>query len=246
MLIIPAIDLYQGGCVRLKQGEFSDITQFSQSPLARAQSFAESGASYMHIVDLDGARAGAMQQLPLIKSMNVSGLSLQAGGGIRTLAQAQACLDAGISRLVLGSIALTNPALTMEIIKAAGADRIVLAVDVRITDSVPIPAINGWEANSDKSLWQVVAYYKDYGIKHILCTDIACDGMMSGPNVNLYAEAITRFPQINWQASGGIRNDADLRQLADLGLYGAILGLTLYQNKIDLKKAINQYQMAQA
>lgn len=244
MLIIPAIDLYQGGCVRLKQGEFSDITQFSQSPIERAAYFAKAGASVMHVVDLDGARMGAMQQLPLISAMNAPGLIVQAGGGIRTLAQAQDCLDAGIVRLVLGSIALTNPQLTLEIIETIGAERIVLALDVRITDSVAVPAINGWEANSSKTLWQVVDYYQDCGIKNILCTDIACDGMMNGPNFDLYEQAIARFPAINWQASGGVRHDEDLKRLADLGLHGAILGLTLYQNNIDLAQAIVNYQTA--
>lgn len=242
MLIIPAIDLYQGGCVRLKQGEFSNMTQFSQSPIERATDFAKAGASCMHVVDLDGARAGAMQQLALISAMNLSSLSLQAGGGIRTLAQAQACLNAGIARLVIGSIALTNPELTLQIIQTAGAKRIVLALDVRITDSIAVPAINGWEANSNKTLWQVVEYYQDNGIKHILCTDIACDGMMNGPNFNLYEQAIARFPAINWQASGGIRHNEDLKRLAELGLHGAILGLTLYQNNIDLEQAVIDYE----
>lgn len=244
MLIIPAIDLQAGSCVRLKQGQFDQMTQFSVSPIERATYFAQAGATRLHVVDLDGARKGTMQQLELISAMSNPGLSLQAGGGIRSLEQARACINAGIDRVVLGSIALTNPELTIELIKTLGAARVILALDVRITDDIPIPAINGWEANSTNTLWQVVDFYKSYEIDQILCTDIACDGMMSGPNFNLYEQAISRFPTINWQASGGIRHEQDLKQLANLGLHGAILGLTLYQNNIDLNQCITLYETA--
>jgi phosphoribosylformimino-5-aminoimidazole carboxamide ribotide isomerase len=234
MLIIPAIDLQEGSCVRLKQGQFEQVTHFSVDPIQRAAYFASIGAKRLHVVDLDGAKTGLMQQLPLICSMQKSGIPVQAGGGIRTLAQAKECLSVKLSRLVLGSIAITDPALTQQIIQEITAERTILALDVRIEQDVPTPATHGWQKAGTQTLWDVVTFYQELGIKEILCTDIACDGMMAGPNFKLYQEAVTRFPNISWQASGGIRDQDDIEKLSSLGIAAAILGLTLYQNTFNL------------
>jgi phosphoribosylformimino-5-aminoimidazole carboxamide ribotide isomerase len=234
MIIIPAIDLQNGACVRLKQGQFDQVTQFDTPPIERAAYFAQLGAKRLHVVDLDGARRGAMQQLPLICSMQDTGISVQAGGGIRTMEQAQECIDLGISHLVLGSIAITNRDVSAQIIQKTGAERIVLALDVHMNNNTPTPAINGWQTASSCNLWEVVSYYQQLGVNQILCTDIACDGMMGGPNFELYQQALDRFPNIHWQASGGIRNQEDIMQLDSLGVAAAILGLTLYQGTFDL------------
>ncbi|RUR18684.1 1-(5-phosphoribosyl)-5-[(5-phosphoribosylamino)methylideneamino] imidazole-4-carboxamide isomerase [Legionella sp. km535] len=234
MLVVPAIDLQAGRCVRLKQGQFDQVTQFDVPPVERALYFKQSGAQRLHIVDLDGARMGVMQQLPLINAMLSCGITVQAGGGIRTLEQAKRCIDSGISHLVIGSIAISNPEVTSNIIQEIKPEHIIIALDVRIDHEIPVPAINGWQLNSQSNLWEVVGYYHQLGINDILCTDISCDGMMSGPNFNLYQQAVERFPNISWQASGGIRHREDIATLESLGVAAAILGLTLYQGSFDL------------
>jgi phosphoribosylformimino-5-aminoimidazole carboxamide ribotide isomerase len=241
MLIIPAIDLQAGSCVRLKQGEFDRVTRFDIDPIERAAFFARTGAKRLHIVDLDGAKLGVMQQLPLIRSMQDTGISVQAGGGIRTMDQALRCRDAGIKRLVIGSIAVSNPDLTTAIIKEIKPENIVLALDVRVEQNIPIPAINGWQSSGNSTLWEVVSSYRQSGIREILCTDIACDGMMQGPNFSLYQQAVECFPDINWQASGGIRSIEDIASLKASGVAGAILGLSLYKDTINLTECLKEY-----
>lgn len=243
MILIPAIDLQAGRCVRLKQGQFDQMTAFDVSPIERASYFAQLGAKRLHIVDLDGAKIGTMQQLPLICSMQNTDITVQAGGGIRSLEQAKLCYDSGITKLVLGSVAITNPELTCQIIKEINPEQIILALDVRITDNTPIPATHGWQTASEKNLWDVVSYYQQLGIKQILCTDISCDGMMQGPNFNLYQQALEYFPDLQWQASGGIRNQEDIATLDKLGITAAILGLSLYQGTFDLEHCLREYEL---
>ncbi|CAM2934630.1 phosphoribosylformimino-5-aminoimidazole carboxamide ribotide isomerase [Legionella steigerwaltii] len=238
MILIPAIDIQAGRCVRLRQGQFDQVTQFDALPIERATYFAQLGAKRLHIVDLDGAQTGTMQQLPLICAMQGTGIPVQAGGGIRSLEQAMLCVSSGISNLVIGSIAISNPELTAQIIKVINAQHIILALDVRIQDKIPIPAIHGWQTTTNHNLWDIVSYYQQLGITQILCTDIACDGMMQGPNFELYKEAVERFPQIEWQASGGIRDTQDINQLDALGVSAAILGLTLYQGNLNLESML--------
>lgn len=234
MKIIPAIDLQNGQCVRLRQGRFEDNTVYPQSPLELIKTYSKRGAKHIHIVDLDGARGGEIQQLPMIQSMLSADITLQVGGGIRSIATAQACLDAGINQLVIGSLAISDPVLTQDMITTFGAGKIVLALDVNIVNGTPVPAINGWETASQSCLWDVTSRYENLGITNILCTDIACDGMMNGPNLALYQEAVSRFPKINWQASGGIRNPQDVEKLGTLGVQAAIIGRALYESDFDL------------
>jgi phosphoribosylformimino-5-aminoimidazole carboxamide ribotide isomerase len=244
MILIPAIDLQAGRCVRLKQGQFDQVTSFDTPPIERAAYFALSGAKRLHVVDLDGAKTGSMQQLPLICSMQNTGIKVQSGGGIRSLEQAKLCIAAGISNLVLGSIAITNPEVTHQIIKEINPENIILALDIRMINNIPIPATHGWQTNSNSNLWEVVSYYQQEGIKQILCTDIACDGMMRGPNFDLYHEAVTQFPKIEWQASGGVRHLKDIETLDELGVSAVILGLSLYQGTFDLAKYIKDTNYA--
>ncbi|WP_454781015.1 1-(5-phosphoribosyl)-5-[(5-phosphoribosylamino)methylideneamino] imidazole-4-carboxamide isomerase [Legionella sp. WA2022007384] len=239
MILIPAIDLQAGRCVRLRQGQFDQVTQFDTLPIDRATYFSQLGAERLHIVDLDGAQTGAMQQLSLICAMQNTGITVQAGGGIRSLEQAALCFSAGISNLVLGSVAITNPVLTAQIIKEINPQHIILALDIRMQKKIPIPATHGWQTTSNSNLWDVVSHYLQLNVTQILCTDIACDGMMQGPNFELYKEAVERFPQIKWQASGGIRNAEDIDRLEALGVSAAILGLSLYQGTLDLESMLS-------
>ncbi len=240
MLIIPAIDLYQGQCVRLRKGQFDKVSVYDYSPITLAQSYALQGAKRLHIVDLDGAKSGEIAQLPLIQEMHAPDLCLQVGGGIRSLATAKACVQAGINKLVLGSLAVTNPGLTAQIIDQVTAENIVLALDVRVDANNPRLAINGWQTATECNLWELVSHYQQVGIRQILCTDITRDGMMNGPNLQLYEQAIARFPQINWQASGGIRHVADLEKLSSLGLAAAILGRMLYESDFTISSYLEE------
>jgi phosphoribosylformimino-5-aminoimidazole carboxamide ribotide isomerase len=234
MITIPAIDLYQGKCVRLRQGQFNQVSIYEASPPLLASSYAEQGAQCLHIVDLEGAKTGTPQQMELLKSMIACGIPIQAGGGIRSVAHAKSYLDLGVAKIVVGSIAISNPPLMQRIIDEIQPDNIVLALDVHMEQGIPKPAIHGWQTSTHNTLWAVTAYYQQLGIQHILCTDIGLDGMMQGPNLDLYQQAVTRFPGISWQASGGIRNKADISTLATMGLSGAILGRALYESNLDL------------
>lgn len=240
MLIIPAIDLQNGQCVRLKQGQFDRTTVYQSPPALLAKQYASLGATRLHVVDLDGAKSGDMQQLDLIKTMKTDSISIQAGGGIRSIATARACIAAGINQLVIGSIAVSHPELALELIAEMGADNIVLALDVNIEDGIPKPAIHGWQTTTERNVWDIVQFYQDAGITHVLCTDIAQDGMMNGPNFNLYTEATRRFPTINWQASGGIRNIEDIRTLEMTGVSAVILGRILYEGDFNLSTCLKE------
>ena len=234
MLIIPAIDLQQGQCVRLRKGQFDEASIYDFSPIELAQGYSLAGAKRLHLVDLDGAKSGKIQQLALIQTLREQSPSIQLGGGIRSLESAKECRQAGIDKLVIGSIAVTNPELTEQMIRLVQAERIILALDVHLENGLPKTAIHGWQTTTSTSLWELVNYYQQRGIKQILCTDIACDGMMTGPNFSLYEDAIARFPKMSWQASGGIRDANDLDKLSALGLGAAILGRMLYESDFDL------------
>lgn len=238
MQLIPAIDVQQGRCVRLIEGDFSQITQYAASPVDLARRYHNLGIPKLHIVDLDGAKSGKLQQLPLIQGLQSCGVALQVGGGIRSLADAKACLDAGIDTIVLGSLAVNDVDATKAIIAYCGAKRIVLAFDVRIANGLAKLAIHGWQTATEHTLWEAVDFYQNLGIQTILCTDIACDGKLCGPNFTLYQQAIAQFPHLNWQASGGIRHQQDLEQLASSGLSAAILGRLLYETDFSLAQAL--------
>ena len=241
MLIIPAIDLHQGQCVRLQQGQFDRVSVFAVTPLELVEKYVEQGATHLHMVDLDGAKSGEMQHLELIKSMQGCNISIQAGGGIRSLSSAKACLSCGVKTLVIGSIAISQPDLTLQLITDVGAEKVILALDVNIEKGIPKPAIHGWQTTTDTNLWDVIRFYQDAGITAVLCTDIAQDGMMSGPNFNLYEDAVGRFPNMAWQASGGIRHIDDIQRLADVGVAAVILGRMLYETDFNLATCIKEF-----
>lgn len=230
--VIPAIDLIQGQVVRLKQGNFSKVTYYENSPLELASKYFASGRTWIHVVDLDGAKLGNLQQLELIQALKATSINIQAGGGIRSLETARSCIKAGIDRLVFGSLALSNPKLMLEIIQEIEPDTVILALDIKMEQGIPYPAIHGWQQSTSKPLWDWVEFYQAQGINRFLCTDIACDGMMNGPNFYLYQEATQRFPELNWQASGGIRHEDDIKTLEGLGIFEVILGRMLYEQEL--------------
>jgi phosphoribosylformimino-5-aminoimidazole carboxamide ribotide isomerase len=229
MNIIPAIDLRNGSCVRLHQGDFGKQTEYSARPCDVARDFEKLGFNRLHIVDLDGARSGTQAHQCVIAEIAArSSLAIQIGGGIRDARTLEAWLNAGATRCVVGSVAVTNPDMVRSWISAFGVERIVLALDVRIDSSdTPYLATDGWTKTSGISLWECIDAYCDLQVRHILCTDISRDGAMSGPNTPLYAEFIERYPAIELQASGGVRSIADLESLRALGASAAITGRAL-------------------
>jgi phosphoribosylformimino-5-aminoimidazole carboxamide ribotide isomerase len=232
--LIPAIDLQAGRCVRLLRGDFDAPTNYPADPKALLAAYRNVGAKWLHVVDLDGARHGNLDNRATITELAAQGaVKLQVGGGLRNTAALAQMLDAGVARVVIGSAAVSQVEQVFEWLKAFGVDRITLAFDVRIDASgTPRVATHGWQQASRLSLWDALANYSRSEVKHVLCTDIERDGALSGPNVELYAEAVRRHPGIEWQASGGIRNSADLHALARVGASAAISGKALLEELI--------------
>jgi phosphoribosylformimino-5-aminoimidazole carboxamide ribotide isomerase len=215
MLLIPSIDLRGGHCVRLLQGEFHAETRYDVDPLQLLARYADAGVRWLHLVDLDGARDGTPGNRELIRRMaGQSRIRIQLGGGLRTRALAEEALAAGVSRVVIGSAAVENPALLRELLVARGADAVCLAIDVRVDEgAVPRVRTRGWVKEHALSLWELLDSFADTTLRHVLCTDIQRDGALAGPGYALYEEARRRFPRIAWQASGGISSAHDLARL---------------------------------
>ena len=234
MLLIPSIDLRGGRCVRLLRGDFDAETRYDSSPEALLEGYAAAGARWLHVVDLDGARDGVPANLALVRRLSAqSGVRIQFGGGLRTALAIDAALDAGVARIVIGSAAVENPALLRECFARLDASRLCLAIDVRADASgVARVRTRGWTEESPLSLWELLDSFADTPLQHVLCTDVERDGAMSGPNLALYEEAQRRAPHIQWQASGGVRDAADLAALASLGLAAAISGKALLEGRI--------------
>ncbi|RLA27704.1 MAG: 1-(5-phosphoribosyl)-5-[(5-phosphoribosylamino)methylideneamino]imidazole-4-carboxamide isomerase [Gammaproteobacteria bacterium] len=235
MKIIPAIDLRQGQCVRLFQGNFDRQTIYGKDPVALADSYRNMGFSDVHIVDLDGARSGQQENQEIIRSIiKSSELAVQVGGGIRSAEQLESWLDAGVARVVIGSLAIIRPRLVSEWLASYGPEKVVLALDVTLDETgTPQVATHGWTRPGNITLWQCIDTYLDVGLQHVLCTDISRDGAMTGPNIELYAQLIGKYPQIQLQASGGVRDINDLKALDRIGLPAAISGRALLDGKID-------------
>ena len=234
MELIPAIDLRGGQCVRLYQGNFDAQTVYSEEPTQVFDHYCSLGARRVHVVDLDGARSGAQDNLGIVKSLARRKTALlQVGGGLRDLARVRDLLEAGIERVVIGSVAVNAPAQVRAWMQEVGPSRVVLGFDVRLDgDGVPRLATHGWQEQGTISLWDAVEGYAAAGLVHVLCTDIARDGALSGPNFKLYREAVRRFPLIQWQASGGVAQAGDLHALRDCGVAAVISGKALLEKKI--------------
>jgi phosphoribosylformimino-5-aminoimidazole carboxamide ribotide isomerase len=238
MELIPAIDLKEGRCVRLFQGDFAAETVYADDPEVILDRYLSLGAGRIHVVDLDGARDGALtNRAAILKLANRNGVRLQVGGGLRTFDRVRQLLDAGIERAVIGSVAVTTPDVVSRWFAALGADRLVLAFDVRLDNTnTPRLTTHGWVEQSQTSLWTAVENFLPAGLQHVLCTDIARDGALTGPNTDLYREAVRRFPGIKWQASGGVANASDLHKLRACGAAAAISGKALLENRISLEE----------
>jgi phosphoribosylformimino-5-aminoimidazole carboxamide ribotide isomerase len=224
--------------VRLKQGDYAQETRYAYDPVALAQTYAERGARWLHLVDLDAARAGGYTLAPLLQSISGSGLSIQTGGGVRAEADVEAILAAGASRVVIGSLAVREPDTVVRWIERFGAERITLALDARQADGRWSLPVHGWTEGSGQALEDLVGRYAGSGLIHVLSTDIARDGMLAGPNLDLYTTLQRIAPDWRIQASGGVRDAADVRALRAQGLGGVVLGKALLEGRLRLEEAL--------
>ncbi|MFQ0994085.1 1-(5-phosphoribosyl)-5-[(5-phosphoribosylamino)methylideneamino]imidazole-4-carboxamide isomerase [Gilliamella sp. BG2] len=239
--IIPALDLIDGNVVRLHQGDYGQKRDYGNDPLLRLQDYEKQGAKLLHLVDLTGAKDPQKRQILLIQNLiNGVQIPVQVGGGIRTEKDIQSLLSAGAARIVIGSTAIKQPELVKQWFSKYGAERLVLALDVRIDNQGnKYAAIHGWQEDSCQTLEQVIDDYLPYGLRHVLCTDISKDGTLSGSNVKLYQEISRKYPQIAFQASGGIGQLSDVKALKDSGVKGVIVGRALLEEKFTVQEAIS-------
>jgi len=238
--MIPAIDLINGQVVRLFQGDYAQKTNYEYTVQDRQQAYADAGATVMHFVDLDGAKDSTKRQLETLKTVvNHPSMIIQVGGGVRCEEDVKQLLDLGANRVVIGSLSIKQPELVTQWVKTYGSEKIVLALDIKIDaqGNKTLPT-HGWIEDSGVNLEDLLAQYQDAGIKHVLCTDISKDGTLTGTNVDLYTEVCAKYPDIDWQASGGIGSLDDIKALIPTGVSGVILGRSLLEGKFTLEEAI--------
>ncbi|RPI05574.1 MAG: 1-(5-phosphoribosyl)-5-[(5-phosphoribosylamino)methylideneamino]imidazole-4-carboxamide isomerase [Ignavibacteriae bacterium] len=233
MLILPAIDIIDGKCVRLRQGDYRQKTVYSASPADVAKQYADAGFTFLHVVDLQGAKEKKIINWDSIASIiAVSGLQLEVGGGIRTTDDIKKLLDIGVSRVVIGSVAAKSPELVEYWIKQFGPEKIVIGMDVK-DDSV---AISGWLEDSHRAPMGFVLDLMKRGATIFICTDISRDGMLGGVNVDFYKNLKSAFPKLSIIASGGISTLEDVRKLQHAELTGVIVGKAIYENKFPIEE----------
>ncbi|MCH1908215.1 1-(5-phosphoribosyl)-5-[(5-phosphoribosylamino)methylideneamino]imidazole-4-carboxamide isomerase [Stenotrophomonas sp. Y6] len=238
--VYPALDIRDGQVVRLLQGDYAQQTTYGDDPLPRAQAFAAAGAQWMHLVDLDAARAGGYTLAPLLSRIATStALHVQTGGGVRDRDDVARILDAGASRVVIGSLAVREPARVLAWLQEFGAERLTIALDTRQgDDGVWRLPVHGWTETADVTLDELAVRYAQAGMRHLLCTDIARDGMLSGPNLGLYAHLSRLLPGVAVQASGGVRDVDDVAAARAAGCAGAVLGKALLEGRMRLQEAL--------
>lgn len=243
-MIIPAIDLIEGKVVRLYQGDYEQTTEYKLDPIDVVNQYADDGAQWLHIVDLTGAKDTAKRQLQLISDMVATKrMRFQSGGGVRTKADVQGLLNAGVERVVIGSLAVTQPELVEAWMQEFGPEHIVLALDINIDEQGnKFVATHGWQKDSGVSIETLIKRYSKVGLQHVLCTDISRDGTLQGANDSLYSEVAKQFPDIQWQASGGIGSLKDIEVLKPTNVAGVILGRALLEGKFTVKEAIACWQ----
>lgn len=241
MIRIPAIDLREGCVVRLRQGDYAAETRYQADPIELAQQYADAGASHLHLVDLDAARSGSSTQRALIgRIVQSSGMQVQAGGGVRCGDDIAALLDAGIARVVIGSLAVREPDRVIEWAGEFGADRLLIALDARVdaNGNFLLP-VAGWTETTTLTLEQRLDQFTAAGIDEFLCTDIDRDGMLSGPNVALYTALMARYPTARFHASGGLSSLDDLRALASAGCHAVVMGRALLEGRFTVAQALS-------
>ena len=231
MEIIPAIDLIDGKCVRLTQGDYQQKKEYSSHPLEVAQRFADHGIRRLHLVDLDGAKQKKVVNLPVLEQIaSRTPLAIDFGGGVQSDEDLQRVLDAGARQVTGGSIAVRQPGVFLNWLTRYGADKIILGADAKDRKV----AISGWQEQATHDVVDFIKGYQQQGVRYVICTDVAKDGLLQGPSLTLYQEIQTNVPAIQLIASGGVTSVDDLRQLQQRGVYGVIIGKALYEGTIAL------------
>ncbi|MDB9896157.1 1-(5-phosphoribosyl)-5-[(5-phosphoribosylamino)methylideneamino]imidazole-4-carboxamide isomerase [Gammaproteobacteria bacterium] len=238
MTILPAIDLKKGNCVRLVQGDFNQLTNYNLDPINQAREFMDCGFSYLHIVDLDGAQTGSQENLPIIKRLASNpSLSLEVGGGIRSIKKASEMLELGVTRIIVGTALFETPNFLPELQSNFDPDQIVLGLDFKTIEDQQIIFTHGWQNQSSVNLTEFLNTYSYFS--NILATDISLDGAMKGPSVKAYQHIIETFPSINLIASGGISSIQDIDAVQTLGCKEVVVGKAIYEHAISLKELSN-------
>ncbi len=233
MHVIPAIDLLDGRVVRLKKGAYDEVTVYPLSPVEQANVYRDAGFRRLHIVDLNGAKEGRFVNLPIIAEIvRQTGMEVQTGGGIRTRGDIDHLLDAGLHRVVVSSMAVKTPDAWLDALRTHGGDRCILGMDLKGGNV----AYAGWLETSDVTLEDFLRPMAEAGLTEILCTDVGRDGMLSGPNVDLYIDLMRRFPEMNFIASGGVSSAGDLNALASNGLHACVVGRAYYEGHVSLEE----------
>lgn len=234
--LYPAIDVRDSRVVRLRQGDYAQETRYSDDPHAVAMRYAQAGATWLHLVDLDAARAGGYTLAPLLERIKATSvLHVQTGGGVRSDADVEAIFAAGADRVVVGSLAVREPGRVLGWLRRYGAERITVALDARQDEGGQwqLPT-EGWTQASGIAFDGLLRRYADNGLRHLLCTDIARDGMLAGPNLDMYRQILKIAPGIDVQASGGVRDAGDAAAAREAGCRGVVLGKALLEGRIDL------------
>ena len=233
MRIIPAIDIIDGKCVRLSQGDYSKKKVYNERPLEVAQQFEDAGLRYVHIVDLDGAKSGSVVNWKAVEAIcQKTALQIDFGGGVKKEDDVKRLLNMGVTQINIGSLAIKSPDIVTNWISQFGAQSIILSADVK--DKAV--AIQGWQTNSGITIENLIERFLKANLKFVTCTDISKDGMLEGPNFEIYQELMFAFPDINLIASGGISSIGDVQKLKEKKVYGTIIGKAIYEGSITLEE----------
>ena len=233
MKIIPAIDIIEGKCVRLEQGDYSIKKIYSENPLELAKQFEDNGIRFLHLVDLDGARSSKIVNWKVLNQIALkTNLKIDFGGGIKSDNDLKIAFENGANQITAGSIAVKDKQQVLSWIKKYGNEKIILGADVK-SENI---AINGWKVNTNLNVFNFITGYHKNGITNVICTDINKDGMLEGTSVDLYKKILKKIPNIKLIASGGVSNICELDLLIDINVDGVIIGKAIYENKITLKE----------
>ena len=236
MRIIPAIDIIEGKCVRLSQGDYSKKTVYSSSPFEMAQRFEDHGINFLHLVDLDGAKSSKIINYKILEQIALkTALNVDFGGGLKSVEDVRIAFESGASQVTLGSIAVSDPDTFIELFQNYGSEKIILGADF-LNNKIKT---NGWLNDSGNDLIDFLDYHVSKGVKYVIPTDISKDGMLKGPSLDSYKNILKSFKDVCLIASGGISDIKDLEDLKEIGCEGAILGKAIYENKIELKSLMN-------
>jgi len=233
MRIIPAIDIINGKCVRLTQGDYGMMKIYREDPVAVAREFEDADLEYLHLVDLDGAKKGKVVNWRVIESIQAAtALKVDFGGGVKTEQEIEELLEMGIEQINIGSLAVKQPEVFAGFMEKFGSDNFILSADVK-SDKIQLA---GWQESSELTIYDLTQRLEKEGLRYITCTDINTDGMLNGPNFGLYKKLKKRFPQLKITASGGVSSVEDIQELKYLNIHGVIVGKAIYEGKVTLSE----------